>query len=151
MAGEAAAQMIPYMINAKTLGTCAYPTALQAGSQSTNYLISGQYLYCVAVQDGSRRHIIVINDMNGLGTSGGSVTAAAPSGDPSFPAPSGIAITLTFDLAGMGIPLGSYVTINEVSSPSYWVRSSCAQSTQQVPRATGAHPFWLVRRARRPT
>ncbi len=145
LAGEAAAQMIPYLINAKTLGTCAFPTALQAGSQNTNYLVSGVYLFCVVVQDGPRRHIIIINDMNGLGASGGSVTAAAPSGDPSFPAPAGIALTLTFDLSGMNIPLGSYVAINEVSSPSYWGETSYLGALSSSLLTRVLPPFGVMR------
>jgi hypothetical protein len=120
MAGEAAAQIIPYMVNAKNLGGCSWPSTLT----SLNYLVSGVYLYCIVVQDGNRRHIIVVNDLNGMGTSGGSVTAAAPSGDPTFPAPSGMAVTMSFDLGGLNVPLDSYVVINEVSTPSYWGETS---------------------------
>jgi hypothetical protein len=146
MAGEAAAQMIPYMINAKNIGTCSWPAAFSAGSQAFNYLTSGTYVSCVVVQDGNRRHIILVNDLNGQGQSGGSVTPTAPSGDPTYPPPTGIALTFTFDLAGMGVPLNSYVAVNEVSSPSYWGETSYldALSSSTVVTRT-LPPFGVMR------
>ena len=110
LSGETMAQMAPYLTGGKPLLTCAPPTSY------TNF---GGYLFCVTVQDNStgtnRYHMILNNDYNGLGSSGGSAS------DPTSPAPSGQAFALTVDFAGIaGVSASSYAIINEVSSPSYF-------------------------------
>ena len=113
------------MVDARAYGTCTFPAALLKGSQSTNFLVSGSYLMCLTVQDTPQRRVILINnDMNGLGSSGGSPTATAPSGDPSYPPPSGTPVVISIDLAGLNVPVDSYVSIQEVSSPAYWGENS---------------------------
>jgi hypothetical protein len=91
----------------KPLLTCAPPSS---------YTTFGGFLWCITVQDGARYHIVINNDVNGLGVSGGTTA------DPTSPSPTGTAFTFSIDLgsSGLGIPGTSYAVINEASSPTYF-------------------------------
>ena len=148
LAGESAALIIPFLTNSRPFGTCQFPAALLKANQATNYLVSGSYLMCLTVQDTPQRRVILINnDMNGLGSSGGSTTVAAPSGDPSYPPPSGSPVVITIDLAGLNVPLNSFVAIQEVSSPSYWGENSFLArltTTTVLTRTLPAFGSWRI-------
>ena len=109
LSGETMALMTPFLVGQQPLLTCAPPTSY------TNF---GGFLFCVTVQDNSagtnRYHMILNNDYNGLGSSGGSAA------DPTYPAPTGQAFALTVDFAGMNVNTQSFAIINEVSSPNYF-------------------------------
>ena len=109
LSGETMALMTPFLVGGQNLLTCTPPTTY------TNF---GGFLFCVTVQDMSagtnRYHMILNNDLNGLGTTGGSAT------DPTYPAPTGQAVALTVDFAGMNVNAQSFAIVNEVSSPNYF-------------------------------
>ena len=109
LSAETMALMTPYLVGGQPLLTCAPPTTY------TNF---GGYLFCVTVQDNSagtnRYHMILNNDFNGLGSSGGSAT------DPTSPAPSGQAFAVSVNFAGMSVSTSSFAIVNEVSSPNYF-------------------------------
>ena len=122
--GEAAAQIVPYLLNtwrpspAPTplpLGTCSLPSL-----SGTNFLASGGYLSCLMVVDGSLRHIFVVNDVGGGSVTGPYATGAST--DPTINV-TGLPVTVTFNLAGLGLAANSPAVITEVSvggATQYW-------------------------------
>jgi hypothetical protein len=111
------------MVGGLPVYPCVAPTTGYAGTNPLTSATYGGFLMCYVVSDTTNNmmHVLVVNDLNGQGVTGGAVVAfggTAGNVDMTNPAPYGMTVDFTIDLSGLNVPAGSYYAVTEVSQVS---------------------------------